>query len=136
MSLAGCPIMAGLCERHGPVRLTSQPAFESLVDAIVSQQISGRAAEAILSRLRERVSLQPVALANADLRKLRGVGLSRAKATYVREFARFADRGGLDGIETLPDDEVKQRLISVKGIGAWTAEMFLIFSLNRPDVWP
>ena len=128
--------MSGLCERHGPVRLNPKPAFESLVDAIVSQQISGKAADAILGRLRDRVSLEPPRLAKADLRKLRSVGLSRAKATYVREFARFADQGGLEGIEALGDDEVKLRLTSVKGIGNWTAEMFLIFSLNRPDVWP
>lgn len=134
--LSDCPVMSGLCERHGPVRLEPKPAFESLVDAIVSQQISGRAADAILGRLREKVTLQPERLANANLRRLRSVGLSRAKATYVREFARFAVGGGMEGIETLDDEEVKRRLVSVKGIGAWTAEMFLIFSLNRPDVWP
>jgi len=134
--LLSCPIMAGLCQRHGPVRLSQQPAFESLADAIISQQISGRAAEAIMNRLRDRLPVEPEPLAKANVRTLRAAGLSRAKTVYLRELARFATAGGLDGIESLPDAEVVERLTSVKGIGAWTAEMFLIFSLNRPDVWP
>jgi DNA-3-methyladenine glycosylase II len=128
--------MVRLQARHGPVRLSPRPAFESLVDAIVSQQISGKAADAILARLRDRVPLEPAALARANLLRLRGAGLSKAKAVYVRELGRFADQGGLDGIERLDDHEVIERLTSVKGIGVWTAEMFLIFSLNREDVWP
>ena len=134
--LLSCPIMAGLYQRHGPVRLSQQPAFESLADAIVSQQISGRAAEAIMNRLRDRLPIEPEPLAKANVRTLRAAGLSRAKTVYLRELARFSAAGGLDGIESLPDAEVVERLTSVKGIGAWTAEMFLIFSLNRPDVWP
>ena len=128
--------MAGLCQRHGPVRLSQQPAFESLADAIVSQQISGRAAEAIMNRLRDRLPIEPEPLAKANVRTLRAAGLSRAKTVYLRELARFSAAGGLDGIESLPDSEVVERLTSVKGIGTWTAEMFLIFSLHRPDVWP
>lgn len=134
--LQSCPIMAGLCARHGPVRLERRQPFESLVDAIVSQQISGKAADAILGRIRARIPMLPAALAAADPRRLRRAGLSRAKAVYVRELARFTDQGGLEGIEDLNDAEVVERLTSVKGIGVWTAEMFLIFSLNRLDVWP
>lgn len=131
-----CPIMSGLCERHGPMRLSPQPPFVSLVDAIVSQQISGRAAETILARLRARVPLRPNRLASAHHATLRSVGLSQAKARYVRELGRFASEGGLRGLNRLPDEAIIARLTAVKGIGTWTAEMFLIFSLQRPDVWP
>jgi hypothetical protein len=108
--------MAGLYQRHGPVRLSQQPAFESLADAIVSQQISGRAAEAIMNRLRSRLPVEPESLAKANVRTLRAAGLSRAKTVYLRELARFAATGGLEGIESLPDAEVVERLTSVKGI--------------------
>jgi len=131
-----CPIMSGLCQRHGPMQLAPQPAFVALVDAIVSQQISGRAAEAILARLRARVALRPRALAGAHPATLRAAGLSRAKVRYVRELGRFAAQGGLRGLDRLSDEAIIARLTAVKGIGTWTAEMFLIFSLHRPDVWP
>ena len=134
--LLRCPIMSGLVERHGPVRITPRPPFRSLVHAIVSQQISGKAADSILTRLRSQVPMTPAALAKADLRRLRRVGLSRAKATYVRELSRFASAGGLRGLARLDDAAIVERLITVKGVGVWTAEMFLIFSLARPDVWP
>jgi DNA-3-methyladenine glycosylase II len=128
--------MADLVARHRPPRFEPQQPFPSLVDAIVSQQISGKAAASIMNRLRELVPIRPAALATADLRRLRRAGLSRAKATYVRELARFAQAGGLRGLARLPDDAVVARLTAVKGVGTWTAEMFLIFSLHRPDVWP
>lgn len=134
--LLSCPIMAGLVARHSPPVLRPRPAFPSLVDAIVSQQISGKAAESIMARLRSMVPIRPAALAEADPRKLRRAGLSRAKARYVRELARFALTGGLRGLARLPDPVIVERLTSVKGVGVWTAEMFLMFSLNRPDVWP
>lgn len=135
-ALLRCSIMADLVARHRPPRFEPQQPFPSLVDAIVSQQISGKAAASIMNRLRELVPIRPAALATADLRRLRRAGLSRAKATYVRELARFAQAGGLRGLARLPDDAVVARLTAVKGVGTWTAEMFLIFSLHRPDVWP
>lgn len=134
--LLGCPIMAGLVAQHRPPLIEPQRPFPSLVDAIVSQQISGKAAASIMNRLSELVSITPAALATADLRRLRRAGLSRAKATYVRELARFAVDGGLRGLGRLPDEAIIERLTAVKGIGVWTAEMFLIFSLGRLDVWP
>jgi len=134
--LLACPIMADLVARHRPPTFKPEPPFPSLVDAIVSQQISGKAAESIMGRLADLIPIRPGALAVTDLRVLRRAGLSRAKALYVRELARFAKAGGLRGLRRLPDPAVIERLISVKGVGVWTAEMFLIFSLNRPDVWP
>ena len=134
--LLACPIMADLVARHRPPVIVPEQPFPALVDAIVSQQISGKAAASILARLRELVPIRPTTLATADLRRLRRAGLSRAKATYVRELARFAVNGGLRSLHKLPDEAVVERLVQVKGIGVWTAEMFLIFCLNRPDVFP
>jgi DNA-3-methyladenine glycosylase II len=128
--------MAGLVARHRPPGFERRRPFPSLVDAIVSQQISGKAADSIMNRLRSLVPIQPASLARADLRRLRRAGLSRAKAVYLRELARFAEDGGLRGLSRLADGVVVERLTSVKGVGVWTAEMFLIFSLGRPDVWP
>jgi DNA-3-methyladenine glycosylase II len=134
--LLSCPIMADLVKRHLAPRLEPHASFPSLVDAIVSQQISGKAAASIMARLRSRVPIRPVPLAEADPRRLRRAGLSRAKARYVRELARFAADGGLRGLSRLSDEAIVERLTAVKGVGIWTAEMFMIFSLNRTDVWP
>ncbi|MGH7702108.1 MAG: DNA-3-methyladenine glycosylase family protein [Gemmatimonadales bacterium] len=128
--------MAGLCGRYGPVRLKPCRYFPALVESIVSQQLSTRAADTIIARLRERTRFTPAAMARVHPRRLRAAGLSRAKAGFLRELARFADQGGLRGIRRLPDERVIERLTEVKGIGVWTAEMFLIFALQRPDVWP
>lgn len=128
--------MADLVARHIPPRFEAQRPFPSLVDAIVSQQISGKAAASIMARLKSLVPLRPAALVEADPRRLRRAGLSRAKVRYVRELARFAAEGGLRGLNKLPDAAIIDRLTAVKGVGVWTAEMFLIFSLNRVDVWP
>ena len=128
--------MADLVARHRPPTIVPQPPFPALVDAIVSQQISGKAAASILARLAELVPIRPATLARADLRRLRRAGLSRAKASYVRELARFAEAGGLRGLGRLSDAEVIERLVQVKGVGVWTAEMFLIFHQLRPDVFP
>jgi len=130
------PVMADLVHRHIPPTFPPQQPFHSLVDAIVSQQISGKAAASILRQLRELVPIRPAALAEADLRRLRRAGLSRAKAVYLRELARFAVAGGLRGLGRLPDERIVERLTAVKGVGVWTAEMFLIFCLRRDDVWP
>jgi DNA-3-methyladenine glycosylase II len=134
--LLTCPIMAELVARHMAPSFEPEPPFPSLVEAIVSQQISGKAAASIMARLRSLVAIRPTALANSDLRRLRRAGLSRAKAVYVRELARFARAGGLRGLNNLEDVAIVERLTAVKGVGVWTAEMFLIFSLGRPDVWP
>ncbi|MEO8031997.1 MAG: DNA-3-methyladenine glycosylase 2 family protein [Gemmatimonadota bacterium] len=130
------PTMAALCQQHGPARLKTRPAFESLLGAIASQQISGRAAATILGRLRRRVGFTQRALATAHLNTLRASGLSRAKSLATRDLARFARAGGLRGLDRMSDESVIERLIQVRGIGVWTAHMFLMFSLGRVDVWP
>jgi DNA-3-methyladenine glycosylase II len=113
----------------------------ALVRSIVGQQLSSKAAATIFGRFRalfpEGVIAAP-ALAAIDDLTLRSVGLSGQKIGYLRDLcARIADgRLQLDELETLPDEEVIERLITVKGFGRWTAEMFLMFRLHRPDVLP
>lgn len=135
--------MAALIERVGPCGLTfSPPTFESLARSIVYQQISIRAARSIYLRLLEECSVEEVlnaeALAAASPETLRACGLSAQKASYLRDLAKFTVEQRLDfaRLPQLSDEEVIAALTVVKGIGVWTAQMFLIFSLQRPDVLP
>jgi len=136
------PVMASTIARVGTCTLTPNPnIFESLVDAIISQQISVRAADAIMARLLAAAPgglIAPEALLQLDHDSLRAVGLSTPKTRYVRDLAERVSSGMLDlaHIEKLEDEEVITHLVAVKGIGRWTAEMILIFSLGRPDVLP
>jgi DNA-3-methyladenine glycosylase II len=136
------PIMASAIVRIGTCTLTPNPnVFEALVDAIISQQISVRAADAIMARLRAATPgglITPEALLQLEHSNLRAAGLSTPKARYVRDLTERVSGGILDlaNIEKLEDEEVINHLVSVKGIGRWTAEMILIFSLGRPDVLP
>lgn len=128
--------MADLVARHRPPGYRPRRPFPALVESIIGQQISIKAADSIMAKLKATVPIQPEALAAADPRRLRRAGLSRAKALYVRELARFAADGGLRGLSRLEDQAIIERLTKVKGIGVWTTEMFLMFSLGRADVWP
>jgi DNA-3-methyladenine glycosylase II len=116
--------------------------FTALVRAIVGQQLSTRAAATIYGRLEalfpERAVTSAEWMAKLDDVTLRGVGLSSQKLGYMRDLsARIIDgRLLLDELDTLPDEDVIDRLTSVKGFGRWTAEMFLMFRLHRPDVLP
>ncbi len=136
------PIMAASIARVGPCMLTPNPnLFETLVDAIISQQISVKAADAIMARLRAATPgglLLPAALLTLDHDALRAVGLSTPKARYIRDLTERVTSDQLD-LASLPqqeDEVVIEELIRVKGIGHWTAEMMLIFALARPDVLP
>lgn len=128
--------LAPWVDLHGPARWALTPPFEMLVRAIVGQQISTAAARAIHGRLVDRIGVRPDALATADDARLREVGLSRRKVGYVRALAEAAGAGLLDGLDALDDGEVVARLVTLPGIGRWTAEMQLMFGLGRPDVWP
>ena len=114
--------------------------FNSLARAIVFQQLAGAAARAIHGRFAALFDGQPTAAAVRDtpLEQLRSVGLSGAKAASIADLALKSTDGTvpLERLDELPDDEIVQRLVAVRGIGRWTAEMFLIFQLGRPDVWP
>jgi len=135
-------VLAEVIARVGPCRLARQTQrFESLARAIIAQQISGAAAKSIWSRLRAAVgdrSLSPeslAALADADLR---GCGISPQKLAYLRDLQQrvAAKEVRLHRLHRLDDDDVIAELVQVKGIGVWTAQMFLMFSLGRPDVLP
>ena len=139
------PIMAKAIERVGPCTLIPNPQlFETLVDAIISQQISVRAADAIMGRLRTALhaevegTISPKALLTLEDDTLRAVGLSPQKMRYIRDLTGRVVNGELDleRLSELDDEEVIHELVKVKGIGRWTAEMMLIFSLGRPDVLP
>jgi DNA-3-methyladenine glycosylase II len=139
------PIMAHAIKRVGPCTLESNPnVFEALIDAIISQQISVKAADAIMARLRAALpagaaaSITPQALLPLEHDALRAVGLSTPKARYVRDLTERVISGqlNLERLVELDDERVIEELIVVKGIGRWTAEMILIFSLGRPDVLP
>ena len=137
------PVIATLIKRHGPCGLADaqhQDAFVALVHAIVSQQLSTKAAATIARRFDALFDGRPnpFAVARVQDEQLRAVGLSSQKVRYIRDLcARIAD-GSLpvDTLNDLADEDVIQSLTRVKGIGRWTAEMFLMFRLHRPDVLP
>jgi DNA-3-methyladenine glycosylase II len=139
------PIMAKAIERVGPCTLIPNPQFfETLVDAIISQQISVKAADAIMGRLRAALhaeansTISPEALLSLEEDTLRSVGLSPQKMRYIRDLTERVANGQLDleRLSELDDEAAISELVKVKGIGRWTAEMMLIFSLGRPDVLP
>lgn len=134
--------MGRLIERVGPYRIEySPPAYQTLVKAIVLQQLSGKVASKIFARLLEaggNGELTPEAVLALDAGRLRALGLSRNKTACIRELACRTLAGELDfpALEKLPDGEVIRRLTAFKGVGLWTAQMLLIFALRRPDVMP
>jgi DNA-3-methyladenine glycosylase II len=139
------PVLGAVIKRVGPCGLAGRQRKDhltALIGAIVSQQLSTRAAATIFGRF---AALFPggeipnaAAIDAISNEQLRAVGLSGQKCAYLRDLcARIADaRLRLDELEALPDDQVIERLTEVKGFGRWTAEMFLMFRLHRPDVLP
>jgi DNA-3-methyladenine glycosylase II len=139
--LAADPRWRPVIERFGPCPLRpSRDRLTTLVRAIVAQQISAKAARSISQRLFALTGrpVRPEALLDLGEPGLRSVGLSGVKARYVLNLAEGVRSGAvpLNRLGRLGDDQVIAALTSVKGIGVWTAEMFLIFALNRPDVLP
>ena len=138
-------VLAAVIRRVGPCGMAGRQRHDhlsTLVSAIVSQQLSTKAAATIFGRF---LALFPdghvtdaAAIAAQSDAALRGVGLSGQKVGYLRDLsARIIDgRLRLDDLESLPDEQVIERLTAVKGFGRWTAEMFLMFRLHRPDVLP
>jgi DNA-3-methyladenine glycosylase II len=133
-------VMGRLIRRHGPcgLRASRSTLFHSLASAIISQQLSLKAASTIQARVMKRTSrpLSPKPFLAADAQALRAAGLSASKAAYIRNLAVAVNRDGLSKrrLQRLADDEAMAELTAIKGVGAWTAEMYLIFGLNRPDV--
>lgn len=113
--------------------------FEDLVDAICSQQLSGKAAKTIFTRVKNLlVNITPESILSKSDQELRDCGLSWQKVSYIKDLADKTKKGELqiNNLDILDDEEVIKELTSVKGIGRWTAEMFLMFSLARPDIFP
>src|SRR5262245_19197149 len=136
------PAIHGVIKQVGPYTLKpNRDRFGMLVRSIISQQISVGAARAIRSRLEALVGnygMQPATIARLSIAKLRSVGLSPQKASYLHDLAAKVAEGvvRLPQIGRLNDEAVITELAQVKGIGRWTAQMFLILSLGRPDVFP
>ncbi len=138
------PVLAALVDRHGtpprrrPVRVDRR--FESLAEAIVFQQLAGRAAATIHGRLVDALggTVTPAVVLAAPSDVLAGCGLSRAKAASIRDLADKVMTGQIDlaRVGRLSDEEVVAHLTQVRGIGPWTAQMFLLGTLGRLDVWP
>jgi len=134
--------MKAAIDAVGPFTLRLEPdRFCMLVRSIISQQISTSAARSIRRRLQELAGadgLKPAIVARFTVDQLRSVGLSPQKASYVADLARRVDEGMLDlrQIGRLSDERIVEQLTQVRGIGRWTAQMFLIFSLGRLDVFP
>lgn len=136
--------MAGLIRRVGPCRLAGAPRqdpFASLTRSIASQQLSVKAADTIHGRFRDlfpRRAPTPAVLLTLDDAALRAVGFSRPKVGFLRDLAARVLDGRLDlkALRRLSDDEALAALVAVKGIGRWTAEIFLMFRLERPDLFP
>jgi DNA-3-methyladenine glycosylase II len=116
--------------------------FIALVRVIMSQQLSGKAAETIFGRVETlaggRAALTPARIRELDAIALRAAGVSRPKISYLYDLAAHVGDGRLDlhGLDGHPDEEVLARITAVKGLGRWSAEMFLMFRLNRPDIFP
>jgi DNA-3-methyladenine glycosylase II len=133
------PQLGPLVDEHGELSIgTADDAFERLVVAIVNQQLSVDSAAAIRERLFDRVEVTPAGILAADESTLREVGLSGQKTEYVRNVAAaFQDRDlTRAGLRDETDDAVIESLTEIRGVGPWTAKMYLIFVLGRPDVFP
>jgi DNA-3-methyladenine glycosylase II len=138
------PAFGPLVERIGPVTvsLSEEAPFEYLVRGIVYQQLAGAAARTIHGRVLEALGgdVTPARVQGTGDDALRGAGLSRPKLAAIRDLSSRAGSGEVDltleALQSLDDEEVVSHLTRVRGIGPWTAQMFLMFRLHRPDVWP
>jgi DNA-3-methyladenine glycosylase II len=134
-------VLASIIARVGPCKMIyREPTFEMLARAIVFQQLSTKAARTIYGRLEEAAggALTPQSIQSLSVGEMRRAGLSRQKLGYIRDLAEHALSGKVDfaRLPGMSDDEVIVSLTDIKGVGVWTAHMFLLFSLRRPNVLP
>jgi DNA-3-methyladenine glycosylase II len=135
------PVMRAIIERIGPCRMEfGPPEFHSLAESIIYQQLNGRAAVTIFERFTAVAGepLTPDRILKLSDEQMRSVGLSKQKSAYLKDLAAKTAAGVVDfsRLATLPDAEVIEHLTQVKGIGVWTAQMFLMFTLKRENVLP
>lgn len=140
-----CPIMRRLIKAHGPCELVPQKRspYEALVHAVAHQQLHANAAEAILGRFKalwpKSLFPKPEQILEASDEAIRGVGFSNAKLLAIRDIAAKTQSGLIPtraAALKLSDEELIARIVEVRGVGRWTVEMLLIFTLGRPDVFP
>lgn len=135
------PVLRAIIERIGPCKMQyGEPVFHSLAEAIVYQQLNGKAAVTIFKRFASLAGdpLVPAGILKLTSEQMRSVGLSKQKTSYLFDMAERAHRGELDfsRLSEMSDDEVIEHLTQVKGVGVWTAHMFLMFTLRRPNILP
>ena len=135
------PVLRAIIERVGPCRIEYGPAeFHSLAEAIVYQQLNGKAAVTIFNRFADLAGkpLTPAGILKLTDQQMRAVGLSKQKTSYLRDMAERAMNGQLDftRLHEHSDEDVIKHLTQVRGVGVWTAQMFLMFTLKRPNVLP
>lgn len=135
------PVMRAIIERIGPYRIEfGEPVFHSLAEAIIYQQLNGKAALTIFNRFAALAGdpLTPEGILKLKPEQMRAVGLSKQKSSYLLDMAERAHRGQLDftRLADMTDDEVIEHLTQVKGVGVWTAHMFLMFTLRRQNILP
>ena len=132
--------LAGIVARHGPPPLWArEPGFGTLVHIILEQQVSLRSAEAALERLVAAAGeISPVAIVAAGPERLVSAGLTRQKTRYLLGLSREVLDGGLDLNALASDDDgtARRQLLGIVGIGPWTADIYLLMALGRPDIWP
>lgn len=139
-----CPVIRDIIKSHGPCTIAKnkQPHFHSLVWSIINQQLSVKAALAIEKRVKAELGVKknfsPKHFKSATQPQLRSCGLSNSKARFILAIREFVESGKLPlrSIAKKDDPEVSDLLLQVPGIGPWTADMFMMFSLNRPDILP
>jgi DNA-3-methyladenine glycosylase II len=135
------PILAAIIEQIGPCLMQfGDPTFHALAESILYQQLNGKAAATIFDRFTALAGdpLTPAGILKLTDAQMRGVGLSRQKTAYLRDLAEKTAAGLLEfeRMPDMPEEEVIAHLTQVKGVGVWTAHMFLMFTLRRPDILP
>jgi DNA-3-methyladenine glycosylase II len=133
------PDLGGIVERFGPPPMWERsPGFPTLVHIVLEQQVSLASAQAAFDRLRAVGELAPSRFLELHDEQLLAIGFSRQKSRYVMDLARAVKSGSLDleGLGTLADEEVRRAMVALTGIGPWTASIYLLMALRRPDVWP
>jgi len=135
------PVLREIIERVGPYRIQhAEPDFETVARSIVFQQLSGSSARAIFGRLKEALGsgerMVPESILSLSVADARSAGLSQQKTNYLRDLAEKTQTGVIDfaRLPRFSDEQVIEHLTVVKGVGVWTAQMFLMFALRRPDV--
>lgn len=134
------PVLADVLRCWGPPPFwTHPPGFAGLVHGILGQQVSFESAAAAFAKLQHALGdVTPEAFLALDDAQLRAIGFSRPKAAYARGLAEAVASGCIDlaAMDAAPDDEVRAALVELRGIGRWTADVYLLFALRRPDAWP